>query len=135
MRLNYSPLISIAVFIIVSCYSDNTTDKEEVFEYWLGIEPPPEVKLIRGEYYQSPHFTLEYELFLEMKVKKVWWEDFVKENDLTKVDNEQIQTVSPSWFQPDLNFKSYSSKKVHDYSRYFVNEATGHTFVYETLGM
>jgi len=58
--------IFILPILLTSC-SIKTKNAEEAYKHWSGTEPPKGIKLIKGEYYQSPHFSLEYELFLKFE--------------------------------------------------------------------
>nr|WP_321235042.1 hypothetical protein [uncultured Psychroserpens sp.] len=133
-------LIFCSFTLLVGCWPRESSDPEDTFEYWLG-EVPKEVEVIHGEYYQSPHFTLEYEVFLKFKPTKAWWYTFKLQNNLVEVettdDDSWIHfTNHLDWFQPDANFTEY---KATDYewnrSRYFIDYKKGVCYVYETLGM
>lgn len=115
-----------------------SNNPKETYKYWLKEEPPKELKLINGKYYQSPHFTLEYEVFLEMKVTKQWWNEFSNSNNL------KINTITsdyipekPSWFKVNSSYTVYSRNENDDFnrSRYYIDLSNGKCFVYETYGM
>ncbi len=78
-------------FLLTSCSKIETTDAKEVYQYWSGTELPKEIQLIKGAYYQSPHFSLEYELFLKFKTDENWFDEFVEYNEL------EIDTVNNDW--------------------------------------
>ena len=102
---------------------------------------PEGFQVIHGEYYQSPHFTLEYELFLKFKPTKSWWYSFKRQNNLVETkatDEEDWKHFSKhlDWFKPNNNFTVYKiTKYKHDRSRYFIDYKTGVCYVYETQGM
>jgi hypothetical protein len=75
-------LIISFLFLMLSCFKIETKDANESYKYWTGKDAPKEIKLIKGEYYQSPYFTLEYELFLKFESDKNWFYEFVKYNKL-----------------------------------------------------
>ncbi|WP_418602326.1 hypothetical protein [Hwangdonia sp.] len=123
---------------LVSCFQVETTNPDKAYSYWAGAKPPKDIQLINGEYYQSPHFTLEYELFLEFKATEEWRQEFINYNDL-KIDiqNEDWSrfTKLPEWFKPNGNYKVYSRNDEYDRSRYFIEPKSGICYIYETVGM
>nr|WP_321226384.1 hypothetical protein [uncultured Psychroserpens sp.] len=127
--------------LLVSCFSHSSSDAENTFRYWTKSNNlPKDIKILYGEYYQSPHFTLEYEVFLKFKPTKEWWYTFKKQNNLvvikTSDDSWSSFTNELDWFTPDHNFMVYAAS---DYewnpSRYFIDYEKGICYVYETLGM
>lgn len=139
---NYIKKIVIVGFILlfVSCFSTETKDAKKAYKYWSGEEPPKEIELINGEYYQSPHFTLEYELFLKFKSDKKWFDEFVDYNrlEIDTVGNDwKIWTELPKWFKPDENSLIYAKDQNNEFerSRYIRNNKTGISYIYDTVGM
>ncbi|KZS39499.1 hypothetical protein AWE51_25800 [Aquimarina aggregata] len=128
------------VFLLVSCFPVETKNAEKAYKYWSRSEIPNEIELIKGEYYQSPHFSLEYELFLKFKSDKKWFEKFVKYNGLeidTIRNDWKNWTELPEWFEPDQNFLIYAKDQTNEFerSRYLRNPETGISYIYETVGM
>ncbi len=120
--------------------STKTNDAEEAFRYWSGSKSPKEIKLIKGEYYQSGHFTLEYELFLKFKTNKKWFKEFVRQNNLeidTTGNNWSRFTELPNWFKTNDDYIIYAKDQHDDFerSRYFLNPKNGICYIYETVGM
>jgi hypothetical protein len=126
------------IIILASC-SVKTRNAEKAFKYWSGTKPPEEIQMINGEYYRSPHFTLEYILFLKFKTTKKWFNDFVNYNRL-KIDtlnHWKPQQELPDWFKPDSRYLIYA-KEINDefeVSRYFIDTVNGICYIYETEGM
>ncbi|MFD2564808.1 hypothetical protein [Aquimarina rubra] len=128
------------VFLLVSCFPVETKNAEKAYKYWSRSEIPNEIELIKGEYYQSPHFSLEYELFLKFKSDKKWFDKFVKYNGLeidTTSNDWKNWTELPEWFEPDQNFLIYAKDQTNEFerSRYLRNPETGISYIYETVGM
>ncbi|MGB3592461.1 MAG: hypothetical protein WBA16_12315 [Nonlabens sp.] len=130
-------LIFFTIIIIQGCFSRSSQNANDTFTYWLKMDPPKEVRVINGEFYQSPHFTLEYELFLEFMVKKTWWESLVATNQLIHTAFQFLPESidAPAWFTPDGTFELYKSAVTYDRSFYYVNKQSGLCYVYESLGM
>jgi|SRR5690606_37983998 len=124
--------------LFAGCFSRSSSDAEKTYEYWAGTEVPDNIEVINGQYFQSPHFTLEYELYLEFKTTPQWWEQFVQKNNLT---HHQQFTVSgyhlskPEWFSPTDSFSIFSKNNNFDRSLYYFDKSSGRCFVYETVGM
>lgn len=134
-----TPLMGIA-FLLISCFTTETKDAKKAYEYWSGNEPPKEIELLKGEYYQSPHFTLEYELFLKFKSDEKWFDKFVEYNGLeidTIGKDWNLWTKFPEWFKPDQNYLIYAKDQTDEFehSRYLRNPKTGISYIYETIGM
>lgn len=133
-------LLSNLIFFLSGCSSIKTQDAEETYKYWSGNKPPKEIQLINGQYYQSPHFSLEYEMFLKFKSEPNWFQEFIKQNkleiDTTKHDWTRW-TKLPEWFKPDENYLIYAKDQNNEFdrSRYFTNPENGICYIYETVGM
>lgn len=133
-------LIIAFIFLLVSCLPVETKNPVKAYKYWSGNEPPKEIEIMKGEYYQSPHFSLEYELFLKFKSEEKWFKAFVDQNQL-KVDTIGHPwanwTKLPKWFKTDLSYSIYGKdpNKAFERSRYFRNPQTGICYIYETVGM
>ncbi|MBD81555.1 MAG: hypothetical protein CL840_21735 [Crocinitomicaceae bacterium] len=133
-------IIGFLSILIVGCFPVRTDNPDKAWKYWSGSEPPAEVELIKGEYYQSPHFSLEYELFLKFKTNKEWFIEFVTYNNLRidTIGNDWTRwTELPIWFNPNQDFIKYSADQADEFerSRYFFNPETSETYIYETVGM
>ncbi|WP_299122203.1 hypothetical protein [uncultured Tenacibaculum sp.] len=128
------------VFLLVSCLPIETKNAEKAYKYWSGSEVPNEIELIKGEYYQSPHFSLEYELFLKFKSDEKWFEEFVEYNglEIDTIGNDWTRwTELPEWFKSDRDFLIYAKDQSDEFerSRYMRNPKTGISYIYETVGM
>jgi hypothetical protein len=131
--------IFILLILLASC-SIKTKNAKEAYKHWSGSESPKEIKLIKGEYYQSPHFSLEYELFLKFKSDDKWFNEFIKYNklEIDTVKNDWAKfTELPKWFETDTNYLIYTKDQNDKFerSRYFINPKTGICYIYETVGM
>ncbi|ULC58545.1 hypothetical protein MBM09_11510 [Flaviramulus sp. BrNp1-15] len=117
-----------------------TKNAKKAFKYWSGNEPPEEIELIEGEYYQSPHFSLEYELFLKLKSNNRWFFEFVEYNklEIDTINNDWSQwTTLPNWFKTDESYIIYAKDQNNEFdsSRYFINPESGICYIYESVGM
>jgi len=113
-------------------YTDSSGKKihlggQETFRYWAETEPTPETEVLNGQYWSSSHFTKEYILYME--IKAFWIKDFAPENRLQRADSERdFPNDAPNWFKPPNDYEVWKGDQG---SRYFINSATGHMFMYE----
>ena len=109
-----------SIFILASCLPIETKDAEKAYKYWSGGRPPKESELIKGAYYQSPHFSLKYELFLKFRADKKWFHEFVKYNklEIDTVGNDWAKwTKLPGWFKIDENYLIYTKDQTNEFER------------------
>ena len=133
MKLKYFYLF-FAVISITSCSEIKTNNPSEVYKYWSGNNPEPDLKVIKGQYWQSGNWTKEYILFLELSPKENWRNEFIKQNNLIidSVNNDELIEQKPNWFSPSKDSKKYKINSDFDQgSRYFIDTKTGICFFYE----
>ena len=139
-QLKYIFLLFFTV-ILTSCMEINSENPKEIFELWTGNELPKEIKLVNGKYWQSAHWTKEYEVYAEIKSTEPWWNDFKNNNELNnfksslnndieekffKNKNEEL-IKKPNWFKPEKNSEIY----IKGSSEYFWNPKTKILFIHE----
>jgi hypothetical protein len=123
---------------LVSCIPVETTNPEKAYTYWAGTEPPTEIEIINAQYYQSPHFTLEYEFYLKFKPTLKWITEFIEQNglELDKQNSDWSMWADlPEWFVPEADCLIYKKRDKNHRSRYFVNPKNGVCYIYDTVGM
>lgn len=121
------------LIFLTSCSEIRTTDPEQVYKYWSGSTAPTEIELLKGQYWQSAHWTGEYIMFLKIRSTEKWWTEFINQNQLQK-DNESWTkpTDAPNWFNPTDQMIKYSSGEDFDQgSRYFIDTLTNESYIYE----
>ena len=125
-------LLLLFIFSLSSCAERNTTDAVEAYTYWAGSEPSSEIKLIKGQYWQSSHWSKEYILYLKFKPSKLWRYEFIRQNNLVVNEREwTMPKISPSWFIPSEKSIRYSSRDNFGDSCYFFEVETGIFYIYE----
>lgn len=129
----YIILALLSVFMFNRCMEVNTSDAEEAFLNWSGEKPPIEIKLLNGQYWQSPHWTKEYILYLKFKATNDWWNDFLKQNSISKdIGKWTVPSDAPKWFTPTENTNRYGGGNDFDQgSRYFRDSTTQICYIYE----
>lgn len=127
-------LIALAfiIFTLTSCSETQTSDAKKTFKYWAGTNPPSDIEILNGQYWQSGHWTKEYIMYLKLKPSKTWWNEFINQNSLT-VDTTKWTKPddAPSWFEPTENSKQYGQLGFSQGSRYFQDTSTGVCYIYE----
>jgi hypothetical protein len=97
------------------------------------MDAPADLQLFNGQYYESPHFTKEYIMYLKFKPTQKWWLEYLKSNSITRDESTwTIPKDAPTWFQPTANAMRYWRAGEPDQgSRYFRDTATGVCYIYE----
>jgi hypothetical protein len=134
MRKGFIKIIVLVLigFSFISCKT-KSDDPKEVYYLWSGVEPGNEVKVINGNYQQSPHFFKEYEMYLELTTSKRWIDGFISINNLVLNTNEttNLPDDSPAWFIPKVGYKVYVPREHSQGSLYFIDEKNNHILFYE----
>jgi hypothetical protein len=135
MTVTRRPIFIALVLIVISltsCSEIKTSDAKETFKYWAGTNPPADIELLNGQYWQSSHWTKEYIMYLKLKPSKIWWDEFVKQNSLV-VDTTKWSKPddAPDWFEPTKDSKEYGQTGFSQGSQYFQDTTTGICYSYE----
>jgi len=127
-------LFVIIIFLFSSCYDKTSTNPNEVYQFWTGVKPSNEMKVINGKYWESGHFTKEYIMFLEIETDKYFWNKFKQENQLVidTIKNENRMSEKPKWFTPSENSIQYKLNDNFDQgSRYYEDLINNKIYIYE----
>jgi len=125
-------IIILIAFTVTSCFPVHTKDAEKAFEHWAGFKAPDDFEIMEGEYWKSPHFTYEFEVFLKLKPTEEWWTKLIEQYKLT--EDYQLWTApdkKPIWFMPTDKMIMYSRHDIVDKSRFFYDKETGLVYIYE----
>ena len=119
--------------LAMSCTEVKTSDPNAAYKYWSGLNPPNELNVIKGQYWQSAHWSKEYITYLKLRPTENWWKELVLQNQLKPDFGGWIKpSDTPNWFEPSENSIRYSSKNDFDQgSRYFIDTLTGDCYIYE----
>ena len=115
---------------------------EEVYSHWTNGAEPDGLELLKGEYWQSGHWTKEYVMYLKAKPTKDWWHKYkeingfegrrIDEIDVSKSEIFKIDAPDwlekPDWFSPDSKSEVYGQ---FGGSKYFWNAEDGILYIYE----
>ena len=105
---------------------ERITDANEVYLHWAGTNPPVELHVEKGQYWQSGHFSNEYIMYLKLKPTSEWWQLFIKQNKLEAKNDAWYQHEdTPAWFTPSMHSLQYGTESDFDQgSRYFRDTLT-----------
>ena len=104
----------------------------EVYRYWSEENPPKEVEVIYAKYWKSPHFALEYIMYIELKTTKEWRKEFIKQNLLIPKNKDEELSDKPNWFKPTNKLQLYVlNDSLKSNSKYYIDTINNHIFIYE----
>jgi len=126
-------IILFTLFALTSCYEKKSNDALKTYKYWAGTKPPDELQLIDGKYLQSAHWTKEYIMYLKFKPTKLWWDEFLKQNNISEDKSDwTMPSDAPNWFNPSETSVRYGGNTDFDQgSRYFRDTITRICYLYE----
>jgi len=116
----------------MSCSDKRSNNPNEVYRLWSYEDPPKEVKVLKGKYWESAHITKEYVMYLELQALEGWRKGFIKKNKLI-LDTAKMSLPSdaPKWFQPSKDSRIWKPFDFDQGSRYFEDTVTQKFFIYE----
>ena len=126
-------VLLLTIYTLTSCTEANTSDAKDTYKYWVGTNPPADLKLLNGQYWKSAHWSKEYIMYLKFKPTNKWWDGFLKQNSISK-DNGTWTVPSdiPIWFKPSDNSVRFRGSDDFDQgSRYFRDSLSGICYIYE----
>ncbi len=127
-------LYLVGIFLLTSCSEKTSTNPNEVYQLWSGIQPNKEVKVINGKYWESAHWTKEYIMFLELETEPQFWTNFKEQNNLIidTVQNDYSISDKPEWFKPSKSSKKYKiNDNIDQGSRYYQDSINSKIYIYE----
>jgi len=127
-------IIFLTSLLLIGCDEFNTTNPTNVYKYWAGEEPPNDLKVLKGQYWESAHWTGEYIMYLKLEPTNEWWNKFLKQNYMSADTNEWAKpNDAPTWFIPSDNSIRYirHDDYIDQGSRYFKDTITGVCYIFE----
>ena len=117
---------------LCGCFEKNTSDPTETYTFWAGETPPKEVKIIHGKYWQSAHWSKEYEMYLELEASLIWRIQFVNQNQLVQTNAvEEIPSNAPGWFKPNSKSRIWTKASSPQPAYYYEDTINGKFYMYE----
>lgn len=124
--------LAFLTLIQISCMEKRTTDPQKTYNYWAGNNPPSDLEVINGQYWESAHWTKEYIMFMKIKPTTEWWNEFIKQNQLLLNKGKWTKpSEAPVWFNPTKTTIKYNSSDIMNQSIYLRDTLTGVCFIYE----
>jgi len=126
--------IAALAIVVMACARTTSETPGECFKLWSGKEPDAATKVIRAKYWQSGKVLKEYGLFMELQPSPEWQHQFMRENKLVEIDDDDEWTVpndAPEWFNPPKSYKTMKLPLPYGESRYFIDSLTNHMFIFE----
>ena len=118
--------------LLIGCSEIETTDPIESYKHWTGTVPADNLKVLEGKYWQSPHWSKEYILYLKIKPTDEWWREFANQNKLQSDNSDWIKPTNlPDWFILSDKMERYNAKDDFSDSRYFRDKQSGVCYIYE----
>lgn len=119
-------------FLLSACTEIQTSDPVEAYTHWAGARPTEDLKIVKGTYWESAHWSKEYILYLKVLPTDGWWSEFVSQNKLRK-DNGQwaIPAGAPQWFKIPDDVTIYAGENDLFGSRYLRDNRTGECYIYD----
>lgn len=125
----YTFIAYLVLLFLSSCAEIDTDNAEKTYSYWADGAPPKDVQVLHGKYWQSGHWTKEYEVYLHMNVSSQWWREFVEQNNLQPGVYTWIRdNKTPKWFNPSKNSIQFNSGSS---SQYFWDSVTHECYLHE----
>jgi len=123
----------LTIYTLTSCTETKTSDAKDTYKYWAGTNPPDDIELLNGQYWESPHWSKEYIMYLKLKPTNIWWDEFLRQNSISKDNgNWTVPNDAPIWFKPsDNSVRLRSSSDFDQGSRFFRDSLSGICYIYE----
>jgi hypothetical protein len=134
--MNKPALFLVFIFCMIclsACMSTETSNALTAYRLWSYENPPKDLKLLEGKYWQSGHFTKEYILYLHLRASLKWTKQLIAQNNLKPVDAKEVAIPddAPSWFTPDSDYAVFARNGDAEESAYYINTASGKMYIYE----
>ncbi|WP_280672663.1 MULTISPECIES: hypothetical protein [unclassified Dysgonomonas] len=125
-------LFLIIVLFLSGCSQVHTDNPQKVFRYWTHIPlPNSRVEVLKGRYWQSGHFTSEYEAYLLIVAPEEWRNELIELNGLF-VDTATWYCPKdvPDWFSPPGTFIQYQSPHNSQF-RFWMQQNADTIYIYD----
>lgn len=126
-------VILLATTLLMSCREQRSVDPVDAYTMWAGQKPDSTVTVLHGQYWQSGHWSLEYEVYLEMKVSAAWREAFFEQNQFELSRNRHLPANAPAWFKPTARYRYRESATSAYGACCFDDPDTGRLFFFDMV--
>lgn len=129
--MNKNSILFLLTILLSSCLEKNTTDPVKAYKYWAGEKPGKDVQVIKAQYWESSHWTKEYEMYMELKTSPLWRSEFIRQNSLKRDTVYTLPDDTPSWFKPGPSDRIWQPSGFSQGSVYFEDSLSGRLLIYE----
>jgi hypothetical protein len=63
VKIAFIVFLLLSASLLTACFERRTTNPLQAYRYWSGENPGKDIQLHHARYWQSPHFTKEYERY------------------------------------------------------------------------
>lgn len=117
--------------LLTACFEKRTTNPLKAYRYWFDEDPGKDVRLPHARYWQSAHWSKEYELYLQFSASPAWRSAFTTQHHFHIDTVFSLPTDKPAWFVPGQHDKIW--KPAGNFSSSFLLEdtVTGRLLLYD----
>lgn len=119
--------------LLTGCFETETKDPVEVYKLWSHAEPPSDIKVVKGQFWKSGHWTNEYDMYLKIKAPNSWRNAYIIQNHLVLLNDTIIikGDEDPIWFNQPKNSRVYENPRLWQGSIYYDDSSSGTLLIHE----
>ena len=139
----YSVALLLSCLMLTGCgyfYAGTWENDDDNWERAYGYEKPDEIDIVHSWYWRSPHFTMEYELYMETTLNKDILHSLLSRGNLVEREgaaDEHIEEMvdydtRPTWFVPKTldKYEIWVGSNPVEFEL-FIDRQTGHLYWHE----
>lgn len=143
MTRMYSFFLCLVCLMLTGCgyfYSGTWEDDDDNWERAYGYEKPDDIDVVHSWYWRSPHFTVEYELYMETTLNKNILQSFLSKGDLVQRPGDASESIKdlvgydtrPDWFVPKTldKYETWVGRVPVEFEL-FIDRETAHLYWHE----
>ena len=119
--------------LLAGCFETESKDPIEAYKLWSHEDPPGNIKVIKGQYWKSGHWTNEYIVYLKIKAPYSWRNAYIIKNHLVLLKDTMVVkgNQDPDWFNQPKNSNVYEKPGFWQGSVYFDDTLSGTLLIHE----
>jgi hypothetical protein len=124
-------LLLLSVSLFAACGEKRATDPVEAYQYWYGEKPGKDIQVIHAQYWESAHWTKEYELYLELTASPAWRDALIEQNHLRRDSTYTLPGDKPKWFTATAHDKIWKFSAGDPQSVILEDTVSGRLLIYD----